>query len=171
MPGGQPATAMLAVLFDAGARSPELRSVTGDRIAVYEPDARLSIVWTVDDECRGDRPQSDPPERVGEQFKHARDGWAVILFSGSPIWQVPIWVSRLGAWDWRVRARLQARTAATTTRQVGRRSRGGTPQGGSSASRVSSMTSLTRRARATHDPTLRLVPEPSRLHPVDTERS
>lgn len=47
IPGDQscrPATAMLAGVFDPGSAEPQMRSLDGHSFAVYEPDARLSII-------------------------------------------------------------------------------------------------------------------------------
>jgi len=56
VPGKRPATAMVAGLFDPGGPEPATRPLEGHTIAVYEPFARLSIVWPVPDEEEGERP-------------------------------------------------------------------------------------------------------------------
>src|SRR4051794_35223244 len=63
MPGaqsGRPATTMLAGLFDPQMSESKLFPLAGDSIAVYEPDLRLSMVWSVPD----DDEDGLPHERV-----------------------------------------------------------------------------------------------------------
>ena len=80
---------MVAGAFDSGATRP----LTGHSLAVYEPDARLSLAWPVPDEPEAERPNRDEQgvpewaEQDSYEWKSARDGWAVILLNGSPIWQ------------------------------------------------------------------------------------
>jgi hypothetical protein len=98
LPGSRPATTMLAGIFDPGASQPETRPLMGDSVAVYEPDARLSIVWPVPEDS--DARRRDLPEWA-EQDDHdwtttGRE-WAVILVCGAPIWQTPIWYLNWGS--------------------------------------------------------------------------
>ena len=46
---GRPATSMLAGIYDPGFKEPAVRPLEGHSIAVYEPDAALSLVWPVDE--------------------------------------------------------------------------------------------------------------------------
>jgi hypothetical protein len=96
IPGERPATAMVAGLFDPGAAEPRTRPLAGHSIAVYEPDARLSIVWPVPDEDEAERQGGERflpewTEQDSHDWKHAHPGWAVILLSESPIWQALLW--------------------------------------------------------------------------------
>jgi hypothetical protein len=87
---------MVAGLFDPGAAEAATRPLAGHSIAVYEPDARLSLVWPVPDEDEAERPgyeRSIPEwaEQDSNEWKRAEDGWVVILLNGSPIWQARVW--------------------------------------------------------------------------------
>ena len=95
VPGDRPATAMLAGLFDAGADDSRTRPLVGEHLAVDEPDARLSLVWQVPEDDEGDRrSRGELPawaEEDPDDWDHAERGYAVVLLSGSPIWQEPVW--------------------------------------------------------------------------------
>jgi hypothetical protein len=96
LPGNRPATAMVAGLFDPGMKESQLRPLAGHSIGVYEPDARLSVVWPVPEDDEHGRPQRGDElpewlEQAPHDWKSARSGWAVILLSGTPIWQSFIW--------------------------------------------------------------------------------
>jgi hypothetical protein len=173
---GRPATNMLAGLFDPGMTDPRPRPLVGHTIAVYEPDARLSIVWPVPED---DQEYEDPSvreyvpewaERDSQTWKHARAGWAVILLNGAPIWQEPVccidWGSGIGGYVAYFRERFgkddQSGTPTlegweTTTWSIG-------------LARLLNVFSNAGSEFARFEPTSRVVPEPSRLHPVDEQR-
>src|SRR3954462_12487551 len=99
IPGGQhgrPATSMLAGIFDPGVvDEPATRPLAGHSLAVYEPDARLSLTWSVpEDDDYLNREESSLPARAATdspQWKNARRSWAVVLLGGAPIWQDVLW--------------------------------------------------------------------------------
>lgn len=172
MPGNRPATAMLAGIFDAGMEQAQSRPLAGHSVAVFEPDARLSLVWPVPEDDRSTLHQFEQPglpewaENGTDQWKHARRDWAVILISGAPIWQEPVWYldwgSGIGGYvadfqpvfsDDTANRELQGWEA--TTWQIGLAgliNSFGTPE------------------FLSHDPTERIVPSPSSTHPVDSRR-
>ena len=97
IPGERPATAMVAGMFDPGvADDARTRPLAGHSFAVYEPDARLSLVWPVPEDDDHLRPRGDSwipewAESDKHQWKSARSGWAVVLLGGAPIWQDRLW--------------------------------------------------------------------------------
>jgi hypothetical protein len=93
---GRPASAMLAGIFDPGGKEPDTRPLAGHSIAVYELDARLSLIWPLPVEHEHDRFGRERwvpewAEKDTHEWKNARDGWAVVLLGGAPIWQARIW--------------------------------------------------------------------------------
>jgi hypothetical protein len=178
MPGaqnGRPATAMLAGLFDPGMKQAQMRHLAGHSIAIYEPDARLSIVWPVpedDDEVEGRDRQDRLPawlEQDDHDWSSARPGWAVILLGGAPIWQTLIWYlnwgSGIGGYvtdfepvngSYDAASRPSMGVWATSKWAV------------DLAGLINSLGAP--KEFSGFDPTSRLVLEPSRLHPVDAAR-
>jgi hypothetical protein len=169
VPGARPATSMLGGLFDPGAAEPQLRPLVGDRVIVYEPDPRLAIVWMVpedDDETRhGERRLPEWAENDSADWNHARFGWAVIVLSGAPIWQAPVWYldwgSGIGGYvpffrpvfsDGKLgEDRLKRWEASTWDVGFARLLDSFEGAGG----------------LGPHDPTGRICPKPSPVHPVD----
>src|SRR4051794_10435813 len=72
--GGRPATAFAAGIFDPGFEDARTRPLAGHTIAVYEPDARISMVWPVVEDDDEDRGRFIPEwlEADGHQWKNAR---------------------------------------------------------------------------------------------------
>lgn len=110
IPGGRPATAMLAGVFDPGMKDHALtRPLAGHSIAVYEPDPALSMVWPVPEEPEAEelepfnRPLPEWAEQDGHDWKHPRLNYAVVLLSGAPVWAGAGLVSRLGRGHRRIR--------------------------------------------------------------------
>lgn len=171
LPGERPATAMLSGLFDSGARTATTTILAPDKIAVYEPDPRLSLVWPVrDDDMRAerDRPQPEWLDADGHNWRSAREGWAVVLLGGAPIWQDLMWYLDWGSGVGGYVADFQAMYShgvgedttivgwETTTWAVGL------------ASLLNSFSSHQEFHK--FDPTFRVVSAPSALHPIDAER-
>lgn len=172
IPGERPATAMVAGLFDPGAAEPELRPLVGHTIAVYEPDARLSLVWPVPDAEEPDpgvrRSLPEWAEQDDDQWKNARDAWAVVLLNGSPIWQARVWYldwgSGIGGYvaDFRPRFGDSEATASSIEGWEASAWAIGLARllnGFSGASDFDS-----------RDPTARIVPSPLQIHPIDAQR-
>lgn len=179
LPGGQhgrPATTMLAGVFDPGASEPAMRPLNGHSIAVYEPDARLSLVWPVGDEPEADRVRNWEqwkPEWLdadGHEWKSARQGWVVVLLGGAPVWQESLlyldWGSAVGGYVPDFQPVFSEDRA------------GGTPDlDGWTTSRwevglaglINSFLHPT--DFASFDPTYRLVPVPDEIHPIDAQRA
>lgn len=175
IPGGQwgrPATTMLAGLSDPGGKEPDLRPLYGHSIAAYEPDARLSLLWPVDEEPdAGPLRGEDLPEWAAEdthEWKSARPGWVVILLNGTPIWQQSLvyidWGSGVGGY-------------VPHFDPVYGDDRGTPELVGWSSSRwaiglagLINSFSHTASEFAQFDPTHRLVPQPDQLHPIDARR-
>jgi len=170
LPGERPATAIIAGLFDAGAAEPRTSILTGHTIAVYEPDPRLSLVWPVpDDDPRDERDRATPEwlENEEHDWKHSRDGWAVVLLDGAPIWQELIsyldWGSGVGGHV----AYFEPRFADSGTRS--------SIEGWNASKWSIDLARLINTFSASgdfgnFDPTQRVVPNPSDIHPVDAER-
>src|SRR4051794_36858358 len=105
-PWGRPATAMLAGMFDPGGADSVPRPLMGHSLAVYESDARLSLVWPVpeDDEPKDLRGDAQPEWAQDDPhtWKVVRPGWGVVLLNGAPIWQTPMyyldWGSGIGGY-------------------------------------------------------------------------
>lgn len=174
IPGSRPATSMIAGLFDPGMSEPRLSPLTGHSIAVYEPDARLSMVWPVpeDDEdgqlLRGD----DLPEWLGQaphEWKSARGGWAVILLNGTPAWQALVWYLDWGSGVGGYVSNFQP--VFGDDRESGTPSieRWETTAWAVGLARLISSFSATGDFH-TFDPTPSLVPQPPSLHPIDADR-
>ncbi|MGC1165838.1 MAG: hypothetical protein WA862_07015 [Solirubrobacterales bacterium] len=165
---------MIAGLFDPGMSEPRLSPLTGHSIAVYEPDARLSMVWPVpeDDEdgqlLRGD----DLPEWLGQaphEWKSARGGWAVILLNGTPAWQALVWYLDWGSGVGGYVSNFQP--VFGDDRESGTPSieRWETTAWAVGLARLISSFSATGDFH-TFDPTPSLVPQPPSLHPIDADR-
>lgn len=177
IPGNRPATAMVAGVFDAGMTESSMRTLDGNSIAVYEPDARLSMVWQVPDEPeaeQSDRYERGTPEWAEQddlEWKNARGGWVVILLNGAPIWQESVWYldwgSGVGGYVPYFRARY------------GDRDEGGIPtiEGWETSAWAVGLAGLlntfspTAGDFANLDPTTRVVPSPSPIHPVEASRN
>lgn len=169
----RPATAMVAGLFDPGTKEPRMRPLVGHTMAVYEPDARLSLVWTVpDDDEEVERRADWKPEWTENdthEWKHARGGWVVVLLGGAPIWQELVWYLDWGSGVGGYVPNFQAR--------FGDRDAEGTPQieGWETSAWAVGLARLINAFSATgdfisFDPTPRLVPSPSPVHPVGAAR-
>jgi hypothetical protein len=173
IPGEQPATGMLAGLVDPGGAEPGARALLGHTIAVYEPDARLSLVWPVpereDDERAGQR-LPEWAEEDSEKWDSAHLGTVVVVLNGSPIWQERVWYLDWGTGVGGYVANFQPRFAADSDR--GRPKRDGWDASAWSIglARLLSVFSATGEFDAV-EPTGRLVPSPSTLHPVDAARA
>lgn len=174
MPGSRPATAMLAGVFDAGTRDEaRTRPLDGHSIAVYEPDPQLSMVWPVPDEPEAERSNRlerfipEWAEQDGHGWKNAWQSYAVVLLGGAPVWQEPVWYldwgSGVGGYvpnfegvfgDEYVDDERPVVEWTTSEWAVGL------------ARLINSFDG--RHEWQAHDPTARLVPEPERLHPIDT---
>lgn len=162
---------MLAAVFDPGMEEPRARTMEGHSIAIYEPDPRVSMVWTIADEPEAERPdrfeRSTPEwlEQSSKEWKSVRSNYVVFLLSGAPVWQECIWYldwgSGVGGFvpDFQpVFGSLEDGVPSierweTTRWHVG-------------------MTRLLSSFEATKDwfslePTEEIVPEPSTAHPVD----
>lgn len=173
---GRPATTMVAGLFDPGASEPRIRPLVGHTMAVYGPDARLSLVWPVpatDEAERPDRSERFIPEwaeRDSFEWKNARQGWAVVLLSGAPIWQVSLWYldwgSGIGGYVPDFRA-IYGEDDDEGTPSIAGWEVSAWDVG--LARLINSFASVPDFYK--FDPTPRIVPEPSKLHPVDAARS
>jgi hypothetical protein len=173
---GRPATAMVAGVFDAGMEEASMRPLAGHSLAVYEPDPRLSLVWPVPDEPEAERRRDGLgtvlPEWVEQDthdWKHARPGWAVVLLCGSPIWQELVWYLDWGSGIGGYTANIQP--------VFGDSDEDGTPQIArweTTTWAVGLADLISQFSVATDffkfDPTNRLVPKPSNVHPIDAER-
>jgi len=132
-------TRMIGLRFRASGRlrrcSPDVRSglknepatrpLAGHTIAVYEPDARLSMVWPVpEDDDWLDRSRDDGipewAETDGHEWKHVRTGHVVVLLGGAPIWQERVWYLDWGSGT--------AATSQTSSRSSATRRRVRTPK-------------------------------------------
>ena len=172
---GRPATTMVAGIFDPGASEPEMRPLMADSLAVYEPDARLSLVWSMPEDTRDlERPleRSLPDWAKGENietFKHAMPGWTVVLLSGAPIWQVLMWYldwgSGIGGYVPNFHARYGNDEDGAPTR-VG----WDVSAWEIAITRLVNSFSHTDLDWMAVDPTPSIVPSPSRVHPIDSAR-
>jgi hypothetical protein len=174
IPGSRPATAMVAGLFDAGMKEAGMRPLAGHSLAVFEPDARLSMVWPVPDEPEAEQRDVERfipewAERDTHEWKSARAGWAVVLLSGSPIWQTLVWYLD---WGSGVGGYVSDFQPVFADRELG-----GTPdlEGWMTTVWAVGLARLINGFSATgnwytFDPTPRLVPHPSSLHPIEAER-
>ena len=164
---------MLAGLVDPGGDEPRTHVLAGHTIATYEPDARLSLVWPVperDDDETAEQPLPEWAEEDGDQWGGASLGTVVVLLNGSPIWQERVWYLDWGSGVGGYVANFQPRFADDHE--------GGTPtRDGWDASAWS--IGLARLLNAVsgagdfdrYEPTDRLIPEPTSLHPVDAARA
>jgi hypothetical protein len=162
LPGELPATAMLAGIVDVGGAEPKPAVLSGHTVAVYEPDARLSLVWPIpdrDEPGSGRRSLPDWAEHDEHEWKHALDGWVIVLLNGSPIWQARVWYLDWGAGIGGYVAALQPREGADS-------------QWTASAWAVGLARLLNGLSGSADfhrfDPTGRLVPDPSPVHPLDS---
>jgi hypothetical protein len=164
---------MIAGLFDPGSAEAGMSALTPGALAVYEPDASLSLAWGVpeDDDssrCVGD----DLPEWLvtdSHEWGSATRGWAVVLLNGSPIWQTPIWYIDWGSGIGGHVAGFSPQFKdynpddAEDRGSVGWRA----SQWATDLAALIESFSPTAGQFASFNPTARLVPYPSRLHPVD----
>lgn len=172
IPGSRPATGMLATFFDPGTAEPRTRALTGHSIGVYEPDARLAIVWPVpeddDDVVRPGRSRDLPEflEADSRQWKSARREWGVVVVCGSPVWQEPIWYadwgSGIGGYVPEIRPILSESPEEK-------------PAGWEATEWAIHFVGLINRLAGSYqwhefDPTPRLVAEPQPQHPIDLAR-
>lgn len=171
MLGGRPATAMVAGVFDPGMKEAAMRQLEGHSIAIYEPDPRLSMVWPVPEEHPAEerKPFETPlPEWLPETWKTARLVYVVILMSGAPIWQVPVYSLNWGAGIGGFVPSFDA--------VFGEHGDDGpSVEGWTTTSWEISLTRLINSFRSnagwpSHDPTDSIVPEPDLTHPVDVGR-
>jgi hypothetical protein len=173
---GRPATAMLAATFDPGMSDPRPRPLTGHTVAVYVPDARLSIVWPMpedDDEYGNRRRATRLPEWAetdDRSWKHARSGWAVVLLNGSPIWQEPVWYIDWGSGIGGYVANFRARIGDDNESGTLTLDRWEANAWSISFARLLNVFSNVSAEFARLEPTSRLVPEPSNAHPLDEHR-
>jgi hypothetical protein len=175
MPGNRPATAMLAGVFDPGIKDEaRTRTLMGHSIAVYEPDPKLSMVWPMPEEPEAERPERFerglPDWADSEKFKGARLNYAVILLGGAPVWQEAVWYldwgSAVGGYVPYIEPKFSDEYEGHERPQTGWQ--------------VSLWAVKLARLMNTfegthlwhpHDPTMRLVPEPDKLHPIDARRA
>lgn len=127
-----------------------------------------------DDENYVERPREpfipEWAENDSQTWESARSGWAVILLNGSPIWQALVWYidwgSGIGGYvaDFRPRFGPDDESGTPTLEgwEATRWSIG--------LARLLNVFSNVATEFARFEPTDRLVPEPSSLHPVDDQR-
>ena len=79
--GERPATAMAVGLVDSGdSEQPRTTILAPHSLAVYEPDARLSLTWPIpDEESPGDRSEPEWLTDDGHEWNPTRSEWAVGL--------------------------------------------------------------------------------------------
>ncbi|HEY5941903.1 MAG TPA: hypothetical protein VIT89_03475 [Solirubrobacterales bacterium] len=177
MPGNRPATAMLAGVFDPGMKDEaRTRTLDGHSIAVYEPDPKLSMVWPVPEEPaaeRSDRFERGLPdwaEEDSEEFKSARVAYTVILLGGAPVWQEAVWYLDWGSGIGGYVPYIEP----VFSDEYEEHER---PRTGWQASLWAvKLARLMNTFEGTHhwhphDPTMRLVPEPNKMHPIDARRA
>ncbi len=170
---GRPAITMLAGIFDPGGDEPETRPLVGHSLAVYEPDPRLSLVWPVpEDDSFLDRSRRFEPEWLTQDthdWGRAERNWAIVLLSGAPIWQEPVWYLDWGSGNGGYVADFRPDFEKSDPAEVPLIKEW-------TASRWSiGLASLLNGFAATgdwfrFDPTSSLVPSPSPVHPVDGAR-
>jgi hypothetical protein len=173
VPGERPATAMPVGLLDSGASEPRTTILAPHTIAIYEPDARLSLVWPVPDaDVRDGRDRANPDwlEEDSSDWGSARDGWVVVLLSGTPIWQELLWYldwgSGVGGYVPNFRPRYAERDG------VARPSVDGWEVSAWEVRLARLINVLSGSGDfGGFDPTPRLVPSPSSIHPLDAARS
>jgi hypothetical protein len=167
---------MLAGHFDPGPEDMRVRSLVGHTIAVYEPDASLSLVWPVpeDDEVRArGRHSDDFPQWAADDlaWDSAHLGYVVVLLSGSPIWQEPLWLLDWGSGTAGYVAAFepihsQDRVAGEAPRLEGWEASAWSV----GVARLLNELSITGDFHEV-DPTDRIVPERSTLHPIEASRA
>lgn len=173
IPGGRPATAMLAGVFDPGMKDHALtRPLAGHSIAVYEPDPALSMVWPVPEEPEAEelepfnRPLPEWAEQDGHDWKHPRLNYAVVLLGGAPVWQEPVWYLDWGAGIGGYVPYIEA--VLSDGSEDGERPVTGWSVSAWAVGLARLINSFSApREWYTHDPTDRVVPQPDRLHPLD----
>lgn len=171
LPGSRPATSMVAGLFDPGMKEPDLRPLVGHSIGVYEPDPRLSLVWPVPEDDEHDRRRGDELpewlEQAPHDWKSARSGWAVVLLSGTPIWQSFIWYLDWGSGVGGYVPHFEPVFAEdSTSPEIERWETSAWATG--LAGLINWLASNDEFHRV--NPTSSLVPNPSSLHPIDAAR-
>lgn len=177
--GGRPATAMVAGMFDPGFEDARTRPLAGHSIAVYEPDARLALVWPLPDDDRylehpGDRYVPEWAENDAHTWKNARVGWAVVVLAGAPIWQAPVqyldWGSGIGGYvaDFRPILGDYDKELGAGARKIE-----GWEVSAWEVGLANLINSFSHTAAdfARIDPTSRLVTSPYTLHPIDARRA
>lgn len=172
---GRPATTMVAGIFDPGGSDPETRPLMGHSLAIYEPDARLSLVWPVpeDTDYLGRIGEREMPEWAElehiSSFKNATPGWTVVLLSGTPIWQQLMWYldwgSGIGGYVPNFRPRFGDDEDGAPTLEGWEVSAWAV-----AITRLVNSFSHTDREWMNVDPTLAIVPSPSGVHPIDAAR-
>lgn len=170
---GRPATTMVVGMFDPGASEPDMRPLTGHSLAVYEPDARLSLVWPMPEDDRSAREDVLPEWAEQEDlpgFKTARGGWTMVLLSGTPIWQVPMWYLDWGSGIGGYVAHFHPRFGKDDEHHRPTIAGWEVSEWEVAITRLINSFSHTDRDWATVDPTPRIVPNPSKIHPTDFAR-
>jgi hypothetical protein len=172
---GRPATAMLAGVFDPGAKEPDMRPLAGHSIAVYDPDARLSLVWPMpeaydDERRRADGWKPEWAETDSYDWKHARDGWAVILLGGAPIWQERVWYLDWGSGIGGYVPDFEPVFAERDAGGPPELERWEVTQWAAALARLINSFSAPS-DWPSFDPTTRVAPSPSPVHPVDAVRA
>jgi hypothetical protein len=178
MPGGQngrPATAIVAGLFDPGSEEPAMRPLAGHSFAVYEQDARLSLVWPVpeDDDYLGRAGERFVPEWAEQdthEWKNARPGWAVVLLGGAPIWQDLFWYLDWGSGVGGYVPDYQPVFADSDPGEAPELERWETSTWAVGLAGLLNVFSASGEWY-TVDPTARVDPSPSPIHPIDAQRS
>ena len=176
MPGNRPATAMLAGIFDPGMEDARTRPLAGHSIAVYEPDPRVSMVWPVPDEAEAEQPNRherglpDWAEQDSEEFKSARVAYTVILLGGAPVWQEAVWYldwgSGIGGYVPYIEPKFSGEYEGHERPQTGWQ----VSLWAVKLARLMNSFEGTHHWHP-HDPTIRLVPEPDKMHPIDARRA
>lgn len=172
---GRPATTFVAGIFDPGADEPLTRPLAGHSLAVYEPDARLSLVWPVpedDEPNRRSRREDGLPEWAEndrQEWKSAHPGWAVILLCGAPIWQDLVWYLD---WGSGIGGYVPHFSPVYGESAPGQAALEGWKTTKWAIGLVYLINSFSHTASEFYgfEPTSRLVPSPSPIHPVDEAR-
>lgn len=170
---GRPATAMVAGMFDPGFEKAQTRPLMGHSLAVYEPDARLSLVWPIPEDDEADRRGDDyMPEWLdadGHQWKSARPGWVVVMLSGTPIWQALLWYLNWGSGIGGYVPNITARFGENDDQGVPTVEAWETSEWAVGLARL--INSFTPSSGFNKfDPTTCIVPNPLAIHPVDLAR-
>jgi hypothetical protein len=167
---------MLAGIFDPGMEDARTRPLAGHSIAVYEPDPRVSMVWPVPDEAEAEQPNRherglpDWAEQDSEEFKSARVAYTVILLGGAPVWQEAVWYldwgSGIGGYVPYIEPKFSGEYEGHERPQTGWQ----VSLWAVKLARLMNSFEGTHHWHP-HDPTIRLVPEPDKMHPIDARRA